>query len=334
MSIIFILITHSYFIKEFEPIRNYFDFGHGVDLFFVISGYLMGATYISKLDLNYFEFSKAYNFYVKRICRLLPAVIFWNLVLLCLTYVWKKLEIFHSASDVYRDVVSNISFVGNFFNASYENGFGYWWSLGLEVQFYLLLPVFLYLFKSKFWKFIISVVIGSCLFDLFMQFPKFWMFRFHGLFIGLILWKVSTKEEFGQIKTVLNRLSPLKIHAFLLFFLLSALMLTKSINGYQFSTHLFTGIMLGLAMFIAITFDNVLFFKGFSNFLIFIGKISFSLYVSHMLVFFTGDYLFRRFELWNMAGIGYTLLIISLIVAYLSYKYIEPLAKKENYLIQ
>ena len=87
-------------------------------------------------------------------------------------------------------------------------------------------------------------------------------------------------------------------------------------------------------MFIAITFDNVLFFKGFSNFVIFIGKISFSLYVSHMLVFFTGDYLFRRFELWNMAGIGYTLLIISLIVAYLSYKYIEPLAKKENYLIQ
>lgn len=334
ISILFVIIAHSYFIKEFESTRNYFDFGRGVDLFFIISGYLMGVTYVAKLDLNYFEFGKAYNFYIRRICRLLPAVIFWNIILFLLTYFWKKLAIFHSSSEVFKSVISNLSFVGNFFNASYENGLGYWWSLGLEAQFYFILPILIYLFKKNLWKAIIASLFLSCIFDLFIQFPRFWMFRFHALFIGLILWKISTLKEFNLIKSMINSLNPLKIHAILLFFLLSALMLNKSIHGYQFTVNFFISLMLGCGMLIAISYEKLLFFKYLSKFLIFMGKIAFSLYVSHIMVFAVSVYIINKFNLSQIHGIEFLIYPISIIIAYLSYKYIEPMIKKEKYLIK
>lgn len=334
ISILFVIIAHSYFIKELENVRNYFDFGRGVDLFFVISGYLMGVTYVAKLNLNCFEFKKAYNFYVKRICRLFPAVFFWNIVLLSLTYFWKKYSIFHSSGEVFRSIISNISFVGNFFNASYVNGMGYWWSIGLEVQFYLLLPILIYTLQKYFWKTIITCLFLSCFFDLFIQFSNFWMFRFHALFLGLLIWKISTTEEFNQIKDIINLLNPLQVHAILLFFLLSALTLTKSINGYQFSTNLFTALMLSFALFIAISYNKVLLTKYLSDFLIFMGKIAFSLYVSHIMVFALGVYFLDKIHLKDSSIAGIGIYLISIIVAYLSYKYIEPVMKKEKYLIK
>lgn len=340
LAIVFVLVAHTHFIKDSEKVREYFDFTRGVDLFFIISGYLMGATYLSKLNLNRFEFGKAYNFYIKRICRLLPAAIFWNIVLLCLAYVWKQRGYFHSSNEVFRAVISHITFSGNLLNANRGTGLGYWWSLGLEAQFYLILPVLIYIFGNRIWKVILTILFVSCLVDVFVLFPNFWMFRFHSLFVGLLIWKISTQKEFGQIKTMMNRLSTIKVHSILIFLLLSALTLTRSINNnYQFSTNLLIAIMLGAAMLIAIAYDKGFFVCHLSGILIFMGKISYSLYISHIIIFDTGSYLLKRFGLdetnrWEYSLYVISLYVIAIIIAYLSYRYIEPMINKEKYLIK
>ena len=59
-----------------------FNFGYlGVDIFFVISGFLMGYLYPS--FRNRFDFT---NFWSKRLLRLLPAFIFVNILFLILLF--------------------------------------------------------------------------------------------------------------------------------------------------------------------------------------------------------------------------------------------------------
>ena len=56
----------------------------GVDIFFVISGYLITALIISELSKNKFKIS---NFYLRRIRRILPAL--FIMILACLPFAWK-----------------------------------------------------------------------------------------------------------------------------------------------------------------------------------------------------------------------------------------------------
>ncbi|HAF5680554.1 TPA: acyltransferase family protein [Salmonella enterica subsp. enterica serovar Muenchen] len=69
-AIILVLIAHSFFISPVAELQHFFDFGRGVDVFFIISVFLMGSTYLSKIDLYNFDLLKTYNFYAKRFLRL------------------------------------------------------------------------------------------------------------------------------------------------------------------------------------------------------------------------------------------------------------------------
>jgi peptidoglycan/LPS O-acetylase OafA/YrhL len=140
----------------------------GVDVFFVISGFLISTIIFENLDRGTFSFSE---FYARRIKRIFPALI----LVLAASYVFGW---FALLSDEYRQLGKHIAagagFVSNF--VLWKEG-GYFdaenkpllhlWSLGIEEQFYIVWPLFLWCaWKWKFGLLTVTFVVASISFIL------------------------------------------------------------------------------------------------------------------------------------------------------------------------
>lgn len=136
----------------------------GVDVFFVISGYLISMIIFKNLDKGTFNFKQ---FYSRRIQRILPAL----LLVLVASYV---LGYFILLADEYKQlgkhIIGSASFISNFV---LWNESGYFekvaetkpllhlWSLAIEEQFYIFWPLTLWLaWKIKFNLFSTTILIA------------------------------------------------------------------------------------------------------------------------------------------------------------------------------
>lgn len=127
----------------------------GVDLFFVLSGYLIGYQLLKEYkDNNGISFKR---FYLKRFFRIIPAYI----AVLIVYYAMLDLREGNGLPPLWRF----LTFTQNFgFDAQTQKTFSHAWSLCIEEQFYFLLPItIVLLFKSGFQKttpyFIIGLVV-------------------------------------------------------------------------------------------------------------------------------------------------------------------------------
>jgi peptidoglycan/LPS O-acetylase OafA/YrhL len=114
----------------------------GVDMFFVISGYLIGSILFREFKRSGgLVFSR---FYVRRFLRLIP--VYTAVMLLGLYFLRNPL----AAGNWYnaRNLWANLLYVNNLLPVSRQY-MAWCWSLAIEEQFYLLLPAFLVLFMSR-----------------------------------------------------------------------------------------------------------------------------------------------------------------------------------------
>ncbi len=120
----------------------------GVDVFFVISGYLITSILIG--DLEHGRFSIA-RFYENRARRILPALL--AVILACIPFSWfwmtpDQFQAFAKSIISVNLFISNHYFwseTGYFDSATELNPLIHTWSLAIEEQFYLFLPVLLWL---------------------------------------------------------------------------------------------------------------------------------------------------------------------------------------------
>ncbi|MBC8781660.1 acyltransferase family protein [Staphylococcus capitis] len=126
----------------------------GVDTFFVISGYLITSLLISEYYRN--NSIDLVNFWIRRIKRLIPAVLFLIAVVLIFTLFFKPDLII----SIKHDAIAACFYVSNwwyiFQDVDYFNQFSvaplkHLWSLAIEEQFYLFYPIIL-LGLLKFFK--------------------------------------------------------------------------------------------------------------------------------------------------------------------------------------
>lgn len=119
----------------------------GVDLFFVLSGFLIGRILIyNKRRPNYFK-----AFYLRRIFRIFPAYYLVISVFILFTAMGVASQ-FPWLMNEPMPMYSYLLFIQNFWMHAGEfgpNWLGVTWSLAVEEQFYILLPLLIFLIKDK-----------------------------------------------------------------------------------------------------------------------------------------------------------------------------------------
>ncbi|MDN3694497.1 acyltransferase family protein [Chryseobacterium tructae] len=134
----------------------------GVDIFFVISGFLMTSIIMGEKEKSDFSF---YNFYLKRLKRIFPAYLFLLIIVASagfFIYLDRDFWGFQKSVAASFLFVSNVLFArgDSYFGARLEdNPFLHTWSLAVEMQFYLVLPLILIFIKRKFLPAVIILLI-------------------------------------------------------------------------------------------------------------------------------------------------------------------------------
>lgn len=137
----------------------------GVDVFFVISGFLISSQVLSASERNAFSFGSFYN---SRLRRIFPAL--FVVVVVCLVWGW-LFDLPKEYINTNRHAVSALFFVSNiafdgergyFDAAAHTKALLHTWSLAVEGQFYIFLPVFLIVtqrFAKRYLFLITSIVL-------------------------------------------------------------------------------------------------------------------------------------------------------------------------------
>jgi len=295
----------------------------GVDLFFVISGYVITKSILKSLKNKTFSFS---GFYLKRARRILPALLFVLLISISIAIIILLTADLKRFSE---SLISSLGFVSNFYFWLTGGYFStndqlkpllHLWSLSVEEQFYLFFPIFIFLlykiFNNHKYLLIGIILISSISFGLNLYFVSN---------IDLVFFLFPTRIwQFG-IGAALALSPRLKINNLWLdsLYLILAIFLIifNFLNIIKYlpdATLMCIG--LGLILFKAANEKNFL-YKFFKiKVFIFIGLISYSLYLWHWPIISFLKYV-------HVDGIPIILVILSLvlilILSILSWKFIE-----------
>ncbi|WP_339643624.1 acyltransferase family protein [uncultured Porticoccus sp.] len=143
----------------------------GVDIFFVISGFL-----ITSIIMSEFERSRKFsliNFYERRIRRLLPALL--TVILVSLPFAW-QLMLPAQLVDFSKSILSTLAFGSNFYwyatlqeygaESALLKPFLHTWTLAVEEQFYIFYPVILLVIYKWYRKHAIVLLMTGLLLSL------------------------------------------------------------------------------------------------------------------------------------------------------------------------
>jgi peptidoglycan/LPS O-acetylase OafA/YrhL len=301
----------------------------GVDVFYVISGYLMTKIILDGFAREQFSLT---TFYKKRIQRIIPALTFMIIVVLTFCF-------FTYMPDDYQEVARNGSgsllFVSNFiyaFTGSYfgnsadNNVFLHTWSLSVEWQFYLLLPLAL-LFVNRYLKNDRKKYFKLCLIAIVVIFAGALVVTRYRPNMSFYLLPTRSWEMLAgglafltQTNLSTRRRKVLSITGFIIL-LIGMVFLHKDMKWPGLYT------LIPVAATYLIIVCNVNDFAILKTGIIqFFGKISYSLYLWHWPVFVVGNYLGApSTPLYAFLGI-----LLSIGLGYLSYRYIESFEISKN----
>jgi peptidoglycan/LPS O-acetylase OafA/YrhL len=305
----------------------------GVDIFFVISGFVVTQALIKNLKSGRLIGLKI--FYKNRMKRILPALYFNSLIsiLLCMLFISPS-----EIESIFKTAASSIFGLSNlalwyagfdYFSSDISlNPFGHTWSLGIEEQFYAIFPFVVLLVTSIFYKkdylkyFLIGATICSFIYWTYLRldstlieafynpFARFWE-----LLIGVLLYLYKDKINGFKVAFI--------------FEVIVILIFTITIfHQAAWANSLFYNIV---AVFFAVFFiatgdDSRLSILLKKRFMIYIGKISYSLYLWHFTVFVLFDWTIGLEHPLNMS------IALSIVVAIsiASYKYVETPFRQSN----
>jgi len=295
----------------------------GVDLFFVISGYVITKSILESFKNKTFSFS---NFYLKRARRILPTLLFVLLisvtaaVIILLTADLKKFS---------ESLISSLGFVSNFYFWLTGGYFStndqlkpllHLWSLSVEEQFYLFFPIFLYflykIFNNQKYYLIGIILVSSISFGLNLYFLPhsdlvFFLFPTR-------IWQFGIGAALALSPNIkINNIWLDSLYLILAFFLIIFNFL-NIVNYLPDATLMCIG--LGLILFKTVN-ENFFLYKLFKiKAFIFIGLISYSLYLWHWPIISFLKYIY-------VDGIPLNLVALSLILIFslsvFSWKFIE-----------
>jgi peptidoglycan/LPS O-acetylase OafA/YrhL len=197
----------------------------GVDIFFVISGFLISTIIFSSLERDRFSL---FEFYVRRVRRIFPALLL--LLVACLALGW--LVLFPSDyNQLAKQAAAGAGFVVNFmlwkdgtsFGGYFDNDAGtkpllHLWSLAIEEQFYIFWPLLLAFIWKRQWSFLkITIAIGIFSFAaniywtehqpigaFFLPFSRFWELMVGGCLAYIALHRPELVKKYEAIQSAMG----------------------------------------------------------------------------------------------------------------------------------
>lgn len=302
----------------------------GVDVFFVISGYLITTILIEDIENKRFSII---SFYERRARRILPALFFIMIVCIFFSWMWM---LPYQMKDFSKSIVAVSLFASNilfwrdsdyFSAATEEKPLLHTWSLAIEEQYYFLFPIFLitawYFGRKKvFWMIVIMATASLLLSE--------WGWRNHAkanfylaptrvweLFAGSIAAFIVQKQ--GVQKNNVLAMIGLATIVFSIFLYNET---TPFPSFYTLAP------VLGVILFVLYAERETIAARLLSNSgFVGIGLISYSAYLWHQPIF-----VFVKIKLGYSLSVGvYAILIfLSFVFAFLSWKYIEKPFRSKN----
>ena len=303
----------------------------GVDVFFVISGYLITTILIDDIESKSFTF---YEFYQRRARRILPALFFVMLACIPFAWIWMnptQMKDFSQSLVAVSLFSSNVLFwleSGYFDIAAEQKPLLHTWSLGVEEQYYLLFPIFLIFMwrigKNRvFWTIVVLAVLSLLLSE--------WGWR-NKEAANFFLAPTRAWELFaGSISAFIVQKYGVRKNDLLAFIGLSAIFF--SIFVYDEKTpfpSLYTLVpVLGVVLLVLYADKDTLVAKLLSHkFFVQIGLISYSAYLWHQPLF-----AFAKIQSIEPVSnnVMFLLIVVTFCLSILTWKYIEKPFRKANF---
>jgi peptidoglycan/LPS O-acetylase OafA/YrhL len=181
-----------------DAFYHYFDGTAALDLFFVLSGFVICRLLLVDLGKTNSQ-QVAIIFWVRRIWRLLPAAWLWLVLILLLTKFFNTSGAFGGFRDAWAGALSAFLQVANFklldcFDEGFYCGPSFpYWTLSLEEQFYLFLPLFM-IFSKRWFVPAVFIILFTQMFVPALMMPP--TVRLHGLLLGILLAVWSTRPSY------------------------------------------------------------------------------------------------------------------------------------------
>lgn len=321
----------------------------GVVIFLVLSGYLVTDNFLREMDEH--KYLDIIKFWKKRFIKLytplLPMLSIVSLFVLLFFngmlrgYVGNLFSSLFGINNIYQ-IIHGLSYFDSHGN---PNPFTHLWSLGLEVQFYLIWPILISLLYRTFRLKRKSIAVVIIILSLFSATTMYILYNpntdvsriYYGIdtrafsfLIGAFFACIYPRNKVQEVNFSKSENICIDILSILLFALIiytSVILDSKMEIVYKFGMY-FYSFLIGLLIITILLKDNIvnkfLCFAPFTE----IGKRSYSLYLwQYPITIFIGDYL-----KWSKISIAYLILIkllFSIIFAEISYRIFE---RKINYL--
>ncbi len=308
----------------------------GVDVFFVISGYLITSIILTEKTSGKFTLI---NFYERRARRILPALFFIMLVCLPFSWLWllpSDLNDFSKSLIVVPIFSSNFLFVNQsgYFDTAIElKPLIHTWSLAVEEQYYLLFPIFISFLWYKCWPWAARIIFVVALISLIFSnwgahnYPTatFYLLptRIWELFIGSLV----ALYLFNHNQNLLSERKTSSVLGIVGLLLIVFSIITFD-EGTPFPSLYALTPTIGTALIILFSSQNEWVGKWLGNKLfVGLGLISYSAYLWHQPLF-----AFARIRSFSVptTGLLLSLSLLAIFLAYLSWKYVEKPFRDKN----
>lgn len=309
----------------------------GVDIFFVISGYLITSIILKELVITgSFSFK---HFYERRVRRILPALQF--VMLASLPFAWMYL-LPSSFIDFSKSILYSLGFSSNFYfhysgqQYGAESGlfkpFLHTWSLSVEEQFYILFPIILFITFKYFRNHLLTILVIGLIVSLQMadwgskNYPSVSFYFLHTRMYALLAGSILAYFEVTLGHRSKNKTLNLTLPSVGLFLIGHSILF---FNNKMFHPSFYTLFpIIGVCLIIWFANKDELITKILSTKLfVGIGLISYSLYLWHYPIFaFDRITEFAQGNLFKKLLLGIIIVILSI----LSYYFIEQPARNNK----
>lgn len=354
VAILFTLLTHMNGLFPWAPHWlimkvTYFNFATGVDLFFAVSGFVIARDLLPRLaaaETTEAIWRTMLAFWTRRVYRIWPSSILWILVICVCSVVFASSGLFHPLHSNVGDLSAIVLQVANFHYwhclqpGMWDCGDSVvWWSLSLEEQFYILLPLAAVLFRKRLTWFLGAVVLAQ----LFLHRPAFadsvlWWVRTDALCLGVLLAFFEKSPLYRVFEPTF--LADRKYGVPVILAIIAMLALGSGSPGKVDSAFFSTGLIAlisALLVFIA-SYNRgyITSSRAMRHIVLWIGSRSFALYLIHFTAISLTIILWRHIEPAGTVfgarfGLRYaiTWVVMTCVLAELNYRFVEtPLRNK------